>query len=254
MSSTVRRTQPQRGGQAGRVGTGKSSARSSTKPSVKRAKRPEVRLPPLTPFGVGATAGGGGLEPDGDYDGVEFHGLDLAGQDGGGARFLDCAVRDCALTETRLSAARFIDSVLDSVRGVGTDLGAAVLRDVEIKEPRLGGVQLHGATLERVVISGGKIDYLNLRQSRVKDVVFENCVLVEPDFSGATLERVEFVNCALKGVDFDRATMKDVDLRGASELDISRGIDRLAGTVISPSQLVDLAPAFAAQTGVRVEA
>ncbi|GAA3096448.1 hypothetical protein GCM10020254_47090 [Streptomyces goshikiensis] len=46
--------------------------------------------------------------------------------------------------------------------------------------------------------------------------------------------------------------MADVDLRGAVELDIARGVDALAGAVISPGQLFDLAPALAAQMGVRV--
>jgi uncharacterized protein YjbI with pentapeptide repeats len=79
-------------------------------------------------------------------------------------------------------------------------------------------------------------------------------VLVEPDFGGARLERVEFRDCALKGADFSGTTMTDVDLRSAAELGIARGLDRLAGAVISPAQLIDLAPAFAAQIGVRVEA
>lgn len=44
-----------------------------------------------------------------------------------------------------------------------------------------------------------------------------------------------------------------MDLRGAARLDIARGVDRLAGAVISPAQLLDLAPVFAAAVGVRVE-
>jgi uncharacterized protein YjbI with pentapeptide repeats len=215
---------------------------------VKRARRPEVRLPPLVPYA------GGELEPDGDYDGVDFRELDLAGQDGGGARFLDCALTGCGLDETRLHRARFIDAVLSGIRGVGTDLAEATLRDVEVTDARLGGVQLHGGVLERVLVRGGKIDYLNLRKARLKDVVFEGCVLVEPDFGGARLERVEFRDCVLKGADFNAVTMTDVDLRSAAELGIVRGLDRLAGAVISPAQLIDLAPAFAAQIGVRVEA
>ncbi|MGW1026116.1 pentapeptide repeat-containing protein [Streptomyces sp. NPDC002577] len=216
------------------------------KPVVKSARRPEVRLPPLVPYA------GGELEPDGDYDGMEFRELDLAGQDGGGARFLDCALTGCGLDETRLHRARFIDAVLSGIRGVGTDLAEATLRDVEVTDARLGGVQLHGSVLERVLVRGGKIDYLNLRKARLRDVVFEGCVLVEPDFGGARLERVEFRGCALKGADFSAATMTDVDLRSAAELGIARGVDRLAGAVISPAQLLDLAPAFAAQIGVRV--
>ncbi|MFJ8538762.1 pentapeptide repeat-containing protein [Streptomyces sp. NPDC093591] len=214
---------------------------------MKGARRPEVRLPPLKPYR------GGELEPDGDYDGLEFREEDLGGQDGAGARFLDCALRGCALDETRLHHARILDSVLTGPRGVGTDLAESTLRDVELVDARLGGVQLHGAVLERVLIRGGKIDYLNMRKAKLKDVVFEGCVLVEPDFGGARLERVEFVDCVVKGADLTGVTLAEVDLRRTAELDIARGVDRLAGAVISPGQLLDLAPVLAAQLGIRVE-
>lgn len=214
--------------------------------TVKAARRAEVRLPELSVWE------GGELEPDGDYEGLEFADLDLAGQDGVGARFMDCAVRRCVLDEAGLAKARFLDSVLEGVRGVGTDLAGASLRDVELLDARLGGVQLHGAALERVVVRGGKIDYLNLRKARLKDVVFEGCVLVEPDFGGAVLERVEFRDCVLRGVDFSGVRMSEVDLRGVVELALARGVEGLAGAVISPGQLFELAPALAAQLGVRV--
>ncbi|WEO96709.1 pentapeptide repeat-containing protein [Streptomyces sp. FXJ1.172] len=214
---------------------------------VKGARRPQVRLPPLEPWP------GGQLAPDGDYDGLEFREADLAGQDGAGARFMDCALRQCAVDETGLRNARFLDTVLHGLRGVGTDLAEATFRDVELADPRLGGTQLHGAVLERVVVRGGKIDFLNLRMARLRDVVFDSCVLVEPDFAGARLERVEFVNCSLKDADFGGATLTDVDLRGAAPLGISRGLDRMSGAVISTGQLLDLAPALAAELGIRVE-
>jgi uncharacterized protein YjbI with pentapeptide repeats len=213
---------------------------------VKTARRPEIRLPELVAFEDAV------LEPDGDYDGLEFQDADFAGQDGGGARFMDCALTGCALDETQLHHARVLDCVLTGVRGVGTDLAEASLRDVELVDARLGGVQLHGAVLERVLVRGGKIDYPNLRKARLKDVVFEGCVLIEPDFAGARLERVEFVDCVLKGADLTAATLVDVDLRRAAELDINRGIDRLSGAVISHAQLLDLAPVLAAEMGVRV--
>ncbi|MGC9378160.1 pentapeptide repeat-containing protein [Streptomyces sp. MH13] len=213
---------------------------------VRTARRPEVRLPPLAPYDAG------GLEPDGDYDALEFRETDLAGQDGAGARFMDCALTGCALDEASLPRARLLDSVLTGVRGVGTQLAEATLRDVELVDARLGGTQLHGAVLERVLVRGGKIDYLNLRRARLKDVVFESCVLVEPDFGGARLERVAFVDCALKGADFSAAALTDVDLRGAAPLELARGVDRLSGAVISPAQLLDLAPVLAAELGLRV--
>ncbi|MFD8024342.1 pentapeptide repeat-containing protein [Streptomyces lavendulae] len=215
--------------------------------AVRAARRAEVRLPGLVAWE------GGGLEPDGDYDGLEFADVDLAGQEGVGARFMDCALRRCGLDGAGLAKARILDSVLEGVRGVGTDLAGASLRDVELVEARLGGAQLHGAVLERVLVRGGKIDYLNLRTARLKDVVFDGCVLVEPDFGGAVLERVEFRGCVVRGADFTGARLTDVDLRGASELGIARGVEALAGAVISPAQLFDLAPALAAQLGLRVE-
>ncbi|MGW5401603.1 pentapeptide repeat-containing protein [Streptomyces sp. NPDC003952] len=222
--------------------------RNGRQQTVKAARRPEVRLPELS----GWEDTGLELERDGDYDGLELVEVDLAGGDGRGARFMDCALRRCVLDETGLAKVRILDSVLDGVRGVGTDLSEASLRDVELLDARLGGVQLHGAVLERVLVRGGKIDYLNLRTARLKDVVFEECVLVEPDFGGAVLERVEFRDCELRGVDFTGARMGDVDLRGVRALSIARGVEALAGAVISAGQLFELAPAMAAQLGVRV--
>ncbi|WP_306439687.1 pentapeptide repeat-containing protein [Streptomyces sp. BR123] len=215
--------------------------------AVKAARRPQVGLPPdLIPWQ------GGGLEPDGDYDGLEFADRDLSGQEGAGARFMDCALRRCVLDEAGLAKARILDSLLEGVRGVGTDLAGASLRDVELVDARLGGTALHGAVLERVEFRGGKIDCLNLRQARLRDVVFEECVLVEPDFGGALLERVEFRGCVLRAADVTGVRMTDVDLRAAAELDFARGVEALAGAAVTPAQLLSLAPALAAHLGLRV--
>ncbi len=216
------------------------------KRKTKAPRRVELRLPPLESYE-------GGLEPDGDYDGLELAGLDLAGSPGEGARFLDCLVRECALDGARLTGARFLDSRLESVRGVGADLSGAQLRDAEVVEARFGGTQLHGSAWQGVLVRGGKWDYPNLRAATLRDVVFEGCVLVEPDFGGAVLERVAFVDCELVGVDFAGARLTDVDLRGVRRLEIARGVESLAGAVISPAQLLDLAPVLAARLGVRVE-
>jgi uncharacterized protein YjbI with pentapeptide repeats len=207
--------------------------------------RPEVSLPALRPYA-------GGLEPDGDYDGLELDGLDLAEADGAGVTFLDCRLARCGLDGATLRRARLLDTVLEEVWGVGTQLAEAELRDVELRGARLGGTQLYGARLTRVHVRGGKADFLNLRQAVLKDVVFEDCLLLEPDFGDAVLERVAFVNCTLRRADLRGARLKDVDLRDAAELDVATGVDRLAGAVINSTQLMELAPAFAAQLGVRV--
>jgi uncharacterized protein YjbI with pentapeptide repeats len=151
-------------------------ARRTDKKRVPRL--PEVRLPALRRYS------GGGLAVDFAYDELEFADLDLSGQNGQGARFLECAITRCVLAETSLRKARFIECALTGVQGIGTDLAEASLRDVELVEARLGGVQLHGATLERVVVRGGKIDCLNVREAQMTDVVFDGCVLIEPDSPG----------------------------------------------------------------------
>lgn len=224
--------------------TGTAGARRA----VRSPRRPEIDLPELRPYGTQIA----GLSPDGDYDGVGFEDADLRGTDGSGARFMECGISNCSLDEARWERARLLDCVLEGVTGAGTDLARAELRDVELLDARLGGVQLHGAQLSRVLVRGGKIDFLNLRQSRLQDVTFENCVLVEPDFGGAALERVAFPGCVLRGVDFTGAALTEVDLRDAAELEIAAGIGQLGGSAISSAQLMDLAPAFAAELGVRV--
>ncbi|UCM88759.1 pentapeptide repeat-containing protein [Streptomyces marincola] len=221
-------------------------AQSKQGSAVRPPRPPVFSLPETRPFE------GSRLDPEGDYDGVEFAGLDLTGADAPGAHFMDCALRDCVLDEAGLKRARFVDSLLSGVRGVGTVLAEAELRDVEVRDGRFGGVQLGGATLNRVLVRGGKIDFLNLRQARLTDVAFVDCVLVEPDFGGARCERVSFDGCELRGADFHGAALREVDLRGASRLEVARGVDRLSGAVISPPQLFDLAPRLAAELGVRV--
>ena len=47
----------------------------------------------------------GRLEPDGDYEGLAFDHLDLAGQDAGHARFMDCALTGCNLDGASLDHA-----------------------------------------------------------------------------------------------------------------------------------------------------
>src|SRR4051812_44010278 len=88
---------------------------------TRAARRTGLRLPPLERWD------GGGLEPDGDYDGVEFLEADFAGQNGAGARFMDCALTGCVVDETRLHHARILDTVVSGIRGVGTDLAESTL-------------------------------------------------------------------------------------------------------------------------------
>ena len=191
------------------------------------------------------------VRPDGTYDEETFTGTDLAGADGGGARFLDCRLDEADLTEAHLKDSRWTDCQLNRVRGVGTELVEASLLDCTLVEPRLGAVAAYGSTWRRVTVRGGKIDYLNLRGARLREVRFEDCVLLEPDFSDATLNDVTFDGCVLTGAQWNQAKLTKVDLSGARLL-APQGLTSLRGATISRVQLIELADAFADQLGIRV--
>ena len=62
-----------------------------------------------------------------------------------------------------------------------------------------------------------------------------------------------FPGCRLGILHVDHARLRDVDLRGA-EMSRIDDATALAGAVVSPTQLLDLAPLLAAALGIRVQA
>ena len=191
---------------------------------------------------------GGMLTPEADIDGEVLTG-DLSGQDAANARFLECTLQRCDLSELRAPRARFSDTGLYAVHGAGVDLSETSWRDCFVTGARLGAVQLHGAELSRVRFEGCKIEFLNLRGTVLRDVSFIDCQLTEPDMSEAALTSVTFDGSRLVSPEFSRARMDSVDLTGA-ELVAPRGLSSLKGASISRLQLIDLAPAFAAELGI----
>ena len=190
------------------------------------------------------------LRPEADLDGEVLTG-DLSGSSAGNARFLECTFQRCYLTELSAPRARFADTGRYAVHGAGVDLAESTWLDCVVQGARLGAVQLFGAELRRVRFEGCKIEFLNLRGARLAECAFLDCQLLEPDFAEATLEKVDFAGSRLVSPDFGRARMKDVDVSGA-DLAGPRGLAGLRGATVSRLQLVDLAPALAAELGILV--
>ena len=190
------------------------------------------------------------LEPDADLDGEVLTG-DLSGSSAPNTHFLECTFQRCDLSELRAPRARFADTGLYAVHGAGVDLAESTWLDCVVQGARLGAVQLHGAQLRRVRFEGCKIEFLNLRAATLADCAFVDCQLVEPDLSEAVLEKVDFDGSRLVAPEFGRARMKDVDLSGA-DLAGPKGLAGLRGATVSQLQLLDLAPALAAELGIRV--
>ena len=69
----------------------------------------------------------------------------------------------------------------------------------------------------------------------------------------ARFDACRFEECDLAEATFEGATLKKVDLREAAELGIRSGLTSLRGATITPTQALDLAPAFAQALGLTVE-
>jgi uncharacterized protein YjbI with pentapeptide repeats len=196
----------------------------------------------------------GPLEVEGDYDTVHFDRLDFTAADAAnGARFLESAVTDCSFSGTNLRRARMNDVWASGTRLTGCSLAETDWLDSAFVGCSLAGLEVFGATLRRVVLRRCKLDSVNLRSAALHDVAFEDCVLRDVDFGGARLERVSFPGSTLERARFGRAELKRADLRGAVGIDLVDGYESLKGAVITPGQLLDLAPALARTLGITVK-
>jgi uncharacterized protein YjbI with pentapeptide repeats len=198
----------------------------------------------------------GPLETEGDYDTVHIDGREFtggAGNDAGGARFLESAVTDCVLDGTGLRKARMNDLWLSGTRLTGATLAESTWLDSALVGCSLAGVEAFSAVLHRVVLRRCKLDSVNLRGATLREVVFEDCVLRDVDFGEARFDRVAFPGSRIERARLGRAQLKRTDLRGAVAVELADGYDALRGAVISSAQLLDLAPALAAALGITVK-
>jgi len=144
---------------------------------------------------------------------------------------LDCIFRSCDFT-----TAKFPES---SWHRVSIDSG------------RCTGLQMTNSTLKNIDFKNSKLDMVNFRLSHLENISFDGCVLNDVDFYNARLKNVEFVNCTINGVTFASARMTNVDI-SKSQVEGLKGINSLRGVTISYDQLMQFAPAFAAEAGIKI--
>ena len=182
------------------------------------------------------------------YNGLSFAGLELRG-----AVFSECSLSGINLDKTDLTAARFLESTLENLYAPVFRAAKTTFKDVEISNPRLGSADLHSGTWNSVRVDGGKIDFLDLRDCSLTNVLFSNCIIGELDLEGARLNRVAFRDCRIDSLLLGGGTAVDADLRGSVFRSVGK-IDGLKGFTVDEEQLMLLAPLFAAELGLRVEA
>jgi len=191
------------------------------------------------------------LEPGDDVEGLAFSGsraetVSLRGGTVSNSTFTDCLVDELDLTSARVVDTRFRQvsvSVLKAARGG--------LRDVEFDGGRLGAVEAYDASWNSVHVRGCKVNYLNLRAAKLTDLLFTDCVIDELDLAQADIARMRLVGTRVGSLALRQAELRDLDLREA-ELEQVTGVAGLRGAVVSPLQLMELAPVLAAEIGLRV--
>lgn len=123
---------------------------------------------------------------------------------------------------------------------------------VVISGARCSGLQVSNSAFKNVLFKDSKLDMVNFRFSKLENVRFEDCMMDDVDFYNAQLKNVEFVNCQINNITFASARMKSVDL-SASHIELIKGANSLKGATISYDQLMQLAPYFAAEAGIKVK-
>ena len=203
----------------------------------------EVSLPDLE------SASPDELDAGGRHDGLAF--ADLAELPADEAVFLDCRFSGGDVGSGRMRRTRLNTCVLEDLRFSELDASGSTWSEVVLRNCRVGALVAADAGLSDLTVDGGRLDYVNLRMAKLARVQFLSCTIGELDLGAAELRDVRFVDCELATLVVRGARLSEVDLRGA-RLGGVEGIGELGGAVISPAQLVQLAPALAAHLGIRV--
>ncbi|MGW5753597.1 pentapeptide repeat-containing protein [Nocardia rhamnosiphila] len=195
----------------------------------------------------------GAIAREGEYDCLRFDDAVLTAPDAAHTVFDQCTFRPVQVDGGSLRGARFTEAWLHGMRITGTDLADAAWMDAEIVEGAWSGVEASGTELRRVEFHNCKLDSINFRGAALTKVRFVDCVLRHVDFGGATLNEVDFAGSEISALVVRDARLTKVDFRGAQALRVAEGVTALRGAIVTPDQLLDLAPAFAASVGLLVQ-
>jgi hypothetical protein len=164
-----------------------------------------------------------------------------------------CEVRLAGMGAVDLTGARLVQTRSPHVELASLRLVAAHLRTVELLGGRIGDLDAAGGRWESVRIEALRVGYLSLRGATASDLLLVGAQVDTLDLSGARAQRLALVDCTVGELLVREAQLTDVDLRGA-RLGRVEGVAGLAGAVVAPSQLLDLAPQLAAGLGLLVAA
>lgn len=157
-------------------------------------------------------------------------------------KLINCDLRNCGLDDVSIANG---DMSAIKLPGLSADR-------VEFKSMRLSGAQIYESRLKNVIFIDCKLDLANFRFTKFKNVLFENCVISEADFGNAEFNNVTFSECELSQADFSGSKATKLDLRSSNIVSII-GVSSLKNAIISPTQLIGIAPQLGLEVGLIVE-
>lgn len=163
-----------------------------------------------------------------------------------------CRLHTVDFTGAKLEKLTVKDTIISGGSFVACDASDSGWRSTELANARLGGTVFQMSSLKDVKFIGCKLDMVNFRFAKLTRVVFENCTLIDTDFYSAELTDVVFNGCVIDRLQLSGAKLKKVDVT-TSELQGVQGFSSMKGIIISPLQLVSLAPYMASELGIVVE-
>jgi uncharacterized protein YjbI with pentapeptide repeats len=215
-------------------------------PNRAKPRQPsEPNLGPLTPFD------GDALEESGDHERVEFVEMDLAGARADTTSFVACRFERCGFDGASLQRTRAGELILADCHATSLDVTGSTWRDSLLTGGRFGAIVASRSAWTEVTLRGCKLDFVDLSAATLAGVVFEDCVVGEVDLAEARVRSVTVSGGEVRLLNVAGARVERLDISGSAVAEL-RGIESLRGTVISPSQLHDLAPLLAAHLGIRI--
>jgi uncharacterized protein YjbI with pentapeptide repeats len=163
----------------------------------------------------------------------------------------ECRWTGADLSGRELTGFRARDTRFEHCDLSGAVLDDAVLRRVSFTDCRLTGASFAGARLDDVRITDSVADLTGFRMATATYLLVENTTLHAADFYSCSASGCAFLGCDLGEASFHEARMAGTRLHG-SRLDDVRGAMSLAGTRISPEQLVPLGAALLGVLDIQV--
>lgn len=193
------------------------------------------------------------LSAEGEYDCVRIEDKNYEHVDASNAQFCQSVLRTVTVTGGSFTHTRFNDVWQQAVTITGTTLAHSLWVDTEIGTSAWIAVDAIAAALRRTTFADCKLEGVNFRAATLDRVSFRDCLLRDCDFAEARLTAVTFPGTRIDGAAFNKATLKKVDFRQAASIRITDGITALHGAVVTNTQILELAPTFAAAAGLIVK-